>query len=176
MNTPETAAAFARGLVASLLVFSGAIANPAFGMDESALAALLEEAHADRRTPGLRAAIRFADGRVVRAAVGLADKKAKTPLDDTVGMPGGSTGKIFVAALAMLLVEDGTIALDDPASATRVESFRIRQEEYRITLAAKLNPLVDGRQESTAPETVARSRNLAGNQHDKPGQVLILRT
>ena len=31
-------------------------------------------------------------------------------------MPGGSTGKTFVAALAMLLVEDGALALDDPAS------------------------------------------------------------
>ena len=51
------------------------------------------------------------------AAAGLADKKARKPLDNEIGMPGGSTGKPFVAALTMLLVEDGILSLDDPASA-----------------------------------------------------------
>ncbi|MGB5297069.1 MAG: serine hydrolase [Thermoanaerobaculia bacterium] len=39
---------------------------------------------------------------------------AGIPLDNVIGTPGGSTGKTFVAALAMLLVEDGTLSLDDP--------------------------------------------------------------
>lgn len=62
-----------------------------------------------------------------RAAVGLADKEANIPLNDTIGMPGGSTGKLFAAALTMLLVEDGTLSLDDPASVTiraRFDCFR----------------------------------------------------
>jgi D-alanyl-D-alanine carboxypeptidase len=88
----------------------------ALAIDEDVLATLLEDARAEMKMPGLRAAVRLADGRIVRASVGLADKEAETPLDDSVGMPGGSTGKTFVAALAMLLVQDGTLSLDDPAS------------------------------------------------------------
>ena len=65
--------------------------------------------------PGVRAAVRFPDGRIVRAAAGLADIKKGIPVDNEVGMPGGSTGKPFVATLAMLLVEDGILSLDDPA-------------------------------------------------------------
>ncbi|MDE0692991.1 MAG: serine hydrolase [Gammaproteobacteria bacterium] len=85
-------------------------------LDEQHLAALLEEARAEMKMPGLRAAVRLPDGRIVRAATGLADKEAGTPLDNDIAMPGGSTGKTFVAALTMLLVEDGTLSLDDPAS------------------------------------------------------------
>ncbi len=87
----------------------------AAAMEASALETLLIEEQT-RHMPGLRAAVRFEDGRLVRAAVGLADREANVPLDDKIGMPGGSTGKTFAAALAMLLVEDGTLSLDDPAS------------------------------------------------------------
>lgn len=87
-----------------------------FAMDQEELAALLEEARAEMDMPGLRGAVRFADGSIVRASVGLADVENSVALDDSVGMPGGSTGKTFVAALTMLLVEDGVLALDDPAS------------------------------------------------------------
>ncbi|MBT3333029.1 MAG: beta-lactamase family protein [Alphaproteobacteria bacterium] len=90
--------------------------HPAFGLDEEELRTLLENARAELKMPGLRAAVRLADGSIVRAAVGLADVEANIPLNDTIGMPGGSTGKTFVAALTMLLVEDGTLSLDDPAS------------------------------------------------------------
>lgn len=90
--------------------------RPELGLDQAALTEFLEDARAEMKMPGLRAAVRLPDGRVVRAAVGLADVEANVPLDDTIGMPGGSTGKTFVAALTMLLVEDGTISLDDSAS------------------------------------------------------------
>ncbi len=89
---------------------------PALALDQAALTAQLEDARAEMEMPGLRAAVRFPDGRIMRAAVGLADAEEAIPLDDTVGMPGGSTGKTFVAALTMLLVEDGVLSLDDPAS------------------------------------------------------------
>lgn len=84
--------------------------------DAAALAELLEAARDDMRMPGLRAAVRLNDGTIVRASVGLADVENGIPLDDTIAMPGGSTGKTFVAALTMRLVEDGTLTLDDPAS------------------------------------------------------------
>lgn len=88
----------------------------AHAIDQSDLTALLEDARSEMKMPGLRAAVHLADGRIIRSAVGLSDVEAKIPLDDTIGMPGGSTGKTFVAALCMLLVEDGTLSLDDPAS------------------------------------------------------------
>ncbi len=90
--------------------------SPAFGVDTPQLEALLDEVRTDTRMPGLRAAMRFPDGRIVTAAVGFADRDAEIPLDDHVGMPGGSTGKTFVAALTMLLVEDEVLSLDDPVS------------------------------------------------------------
>ncbi len=100
------------GILATVAVWC----SPALGIDQAALAALLEEARTEGKMPGLRAAVQLADGRVVRAAVGLGDVEAGIALDNEIGMPGGSTGKTFVAALAMLLVEDGTLSLDDPAS------------------------------------------------------------
>ncbi len=89
--------------------------QPAYSLDEEALAAFLNNARDEMDLPGVRAAVRYPDGRIVRAAAGLADREAGIPLDNEVGMPGGSTGKPFVAALTMLLVEDGVLSLDDPA-------------------------------------------------------------
>ncbi len=80
------------------------------------LTTLLENAAADVDSPGLRAAVLMPDGQLIEAAVGVADKRLGTPMTTSIGMPGGSTGKTFVAAVAMLLVEDGLIALDDPVS------------------------------------------------------------
>jgi len=77
---------------------------------------LLEQYRAERNMPGLRAAIRFADGNIVNAAVGLADRENEISLTNEVGMPGGSTGKTFVSVLTMILVEDGILSLDDLAS------------------------------------------------------------
>lgn len=102
--------------VSWLLVAAISWSPAAFGIEQQDLRALLEQARDEMRMPGLRAAVRLSDGEIVRAAVGLGDKEAQIPLDDTIGMPGGSTGKSFVATLTMLLVEDGTLSLDDPAS------------------------------------------------------------
>lgn len=101
---------------AFILIVLLAWTHTSFGIDEESLVSLLEEAREEMRVPGLRAAVRTADGRIVLAAAGLADTKAEIALDNAVGMPGGSTGKTFVAALTLLLVEDGTLSLDDPAS------------------------------------------------------------
>ena len=90
--------------------------SPAFGLDTAELEELLEDVRIESRMPGLRAAVRFPDGQIVTASVGLADRETENPLDDRVGMPGGSTGKTFVAALTMLLVEDEVLSLDDPVS------------------------------------------------------------
>ena len=85
-------------------------------MDESTLTTFLERERVTMKMPGLRAAVRYPDGVLVAAATGLADVENDIVLDNDVGMPGGSTGKTFVAALTMLLVEDGVLGLDDPAA------------------------------------------------------------
>ncbi|MDH3902487.1 MAG: beta-lactamase family protein [Xanthomonadales bacterium] len=77
---------------------------------------MLETSRIEMKMPGLRAAVRLSDGRIVCAATGFADKESNAPLDNDIGMPGGSTGKTFVAALTMLLIEDGRLSLDDMAS------------------------------------------------------------
>lgn len=99
----------------ALLVFFAA-SFPAHAISESRLTELLETARVEMDMPGLRAAVRLEDGQIVRAATGLADQEANISLNDTIGMPGGSTGKTFVAALTMLLAEDGTLSLNDPVS------------------------------------------------------------
>ena len=90
--------------------------TPRYALDRAALVRLLEQERRARKMPGLRAAVRLPSGEVVRAAVGLADKKTELSLDDDIGMPGGSTGKTFAATLTMLLVEDGMLSLDDRAA------------------------------------------------------------
>ena len=100
----------------TLLVSVSLSAAEVEAIDEELLTGILTESLEEMNAPGLRAAVRFADGRIVRAAVGLADREAGTPLDNSVGMPGGSTGKTFVAALTLMLVEDGVLSLDDPVS------------------------------------------------------------
>lgn len=99
-----------------MLVALVAWSRTAAAFDDTALATLLEQARTEMKAPGVRAAVLYSDGRLVRSAVGVANKKTGSPLDDDIGMPGGSTGKTFVAALTMLLVEDGALALDDPVS------------------------------------------------------------
>ena len=106
--------AIPRLLPIAVLACCSATADEAFATEDAALGVFLEEARAAMAMPGLRAAIRYPDGRIRRAATGLADVEAGTPLDNDVGMPGGSTGKTFAAALAMLLVEDQVLILDDP--------------------------------------------------------------
>ncbi len=96
--------------VAVILLFS-AQASSAFSEQE--LAAMLDAARVEMDMPGVRAALRYPDGRIVLASVGLADQAKEIPLDNTLVMPGGSTGKTFVATLAMLLVEEGVLSLDD---------------------------------------------------------------
>ncbi len=84
-------------------------------VSSSELKNTLEVLRGELNLPSLRAAILDEDG-LVAAATGLADVDNGVPMTNDVSMPGGSTGKSFVAATAMLLVEDGVLALSDPVS------------------------------------------------------------
>lgn len=94
----------------------GATASGSNVSEPEELINLLEKARVEMELPGLRAAARFSNGYVIRASVGWADREAQIALDNVAPMPGGSTGKTFVAALTMLLVEEGVLSLNDLVS------------------------------------------------------------
>ena len=55
----------------------------------------------------------LADGKSFGLAVGYSDREAKTPMKPSDLMLQGSVGKTYAAALAMQLVKEGKIGLDD---------------------------------------------------------------
>jgi len=82
----------------------------------AALQAHLDELVADGRPPGISAGLVLSDGSELALAAGLADRAAKTPLAPTDRLCAGSTGKTFVAATVLQLVQARELALDAFAS------------------------------------------------------------
>jgi D-alanyl-D-alanine carboxypeptidase len=76
--------------------------------------AALDSLHANGHFAGATAGIVFRDGSSVGLAVGEADSVAGVDMRPSDRMLAGSTGKTFFAALALQLVHEGRIALDDP--------------------------------------------------------------
>jgi D-alanyl-D-alanine carboxypeptidase len=75
------------------------------------------------------------DDQVLEFAVGLSDIAAQTPMEPDHRMLGGSTGKIFLSASIMQLVETGEIALDD-----KLESYLGHHTWYqRLQNASKIS-------------------------------------
>lgn len=75
--------------------------------------AKLDEARARWNFPGATVAFVLPDGRSASVATGLSDLEAKTPLRPSDRMPAGRVGKTFVAAVALQLVQEGKLSLDD---------------------------------------------------------------
>ncbi|MFL6336829.1 MAG: serine hydrolase [Pyrinomonadaceae bacterium] len=73
----------------------------------------LDESRAAWKFPGATAGFVLPDGHSASVATGLSDLEAKTPLRPTDRMPAGSVGKTFVAAVALQLVQEGKLSLDD---------------------------------------------------------------
>lgn len=78
-----------------------------------AVQAKLDEARARWNFPGATAGFVLPDGRSAAVATGLSDLEAKTLLKPSDRMPAGSVGKTFVAAVALQLVQEGKLSLDD---------------------------------------------------------------
>lgn len=66
--------------------------------------------------PGMTAAYVFNDGTNGSIASGWADVEAHVAITDRPRMLGASTGKSFVAALTLALVQEGRLSLDEPVS------------------------------------------------------------
>jgi D-alanyl-D-alanine carboxypeptidase len=73
----------------------------------------LDELHAAGKFPGATAGVALADGRTFGLAVGLSNVEAGTPMKPSDLMLQGSVGKTYVAAVAMQLVHEKRLRLDD---------------------------------------------------------------
>jgi D-alanyl-D-alanine carboxypeptidase len=75
---------------------------------------LLEECLAQTGWPGVTGAIVYPDGGELCVAAGFSDREAPRRMEPRDRMLAGSVGKTFAAVAALMLVEDGKIALDAP--------------------------------------------------------------
>ncbi len=78
----------------------------------AALQARLDAFVAAGRVPGVSAGVVLADGTSLALAAGLADREKQTPLRPEDRLCAGSTGKTFVAAVALQLAGEGKLDLD----------------------------------------------------------------
>jgi D-alanyl-D-alanine carboxypeptidase len=81
---------------------------------EQRLQATFDDLHKAGSFPGGTAAVTLPDGRVIPLAVGVSDRRAGTPMRTSDRLLTGSTGKTYASAVALLLVQDGRLGLDDP--------------------------------------------------------------
>jgi D-alanyl-D-alanine carboxypeptidase len=80
---------------------------------KSELQRKLGELHAAGKFPGATAGFALADGRTFGLAVGLADVEKGIPMKPSDLMLQGSVGKTYVAAVALQLVQEKRLRLDD---------------------------------------------------------------
>jgi D-alanyl-D-alanine carboxypeptidase len=90
-------------------------AGPSSALAE-ALQAKFVELHKSGSFPGGTAGFALADGRSFGIAVGVSDRSAGTPMRPSDRLLLGSVGKTYVSAVALQLVQEGRLALDDPIS------------------------------------------------------------
>lgn len=94
----------------------------------------LNEWHAAGKFPGATFGAVLSNGDTISLAVGFSDRDAKTPMKPTDRMPAGSTGKTFAAALAMQLIKDGKLSLDD-----KIEKFFAKEPWFaRVSNAREI--------------------------------------
>ncbi len=80
------------------------------------LQAYLDSVQAAGAYPGLTVGVARADGTTLALASGLSDREAGTPMRPRDRMMTGSVGKLFFAALALQLIDEGVFGLDDPVA------------------------------------------------------------
>ena len=73
----------------------------------------LVKLHSEISFPGATLGFVLPDGRAGSVSVGVSDLELKKPLVPSDRMPAGSIGKMFVAAVALQLAQEGKITLDE---------------------------------------------------------------
>ena len=103
-----------------VMLFAAVIVSPAAGQDAPAInarvQAVLDSLHANGRFAGATAGIVLPDGTSYGFAVGQSDSVLHLPMKPSDRMLAGSVGKTFFGAVALQLVHEGRIALDDKLS------------------------------------------------------------
>ena len=103
-------------LVALLASATGPAAQTATVADTAALRSVLQSTldaiHSSGRFPGATAALSLADGPTIALAVGYSDSAQHVRMLPNDRMLVGSTGKTFVAAVALQLAAEGALDLD----------------------------------------------------------------
>ena len=94
---------------------SGPEAGRAVGLERlrRAVQAKLDELRAGAEFPGATVGFAMPDGGAASVASGLADVEKKIPLAPSDRMLSGSIGKTYVAAVALQLVQEGKLNLDE---------------------------------------------------------------
>jgi D-alanyl-D-alanine carboxypeptidase len=105
-------------LLTTLLVFGHTIAvsqkgTAATDQLRQKIQTHIDSWHKAGKFPGATVGVCLADGDCFGLATGVSDQTAKTPMKPNDRMLAGSTGKTFAAAVAMQLVSERKIALDD---------------------------------------------------------------
>ena len=102
-----------------LLAQPGQAAEPgpaAFADLAKALQLRLDGMREELGFPGATAAVLLEDGRMIKLATGMADVEKRIAMTPDHRIPGGSTGKTYAAAVALVLEEEGLWDLDDKAA------------------------------------------------------------
>src|SRR5215212_8679927 len=118
--------AFRPALLFALLLASGfSVPAQTTAPLRERLQAKLAELHRKGNFPGATLGVALADGRSLGLAVGVSDREAKTEMRPSDLMLQGSVGKTYAAALAMQLVAEGKIGLDE-----RIEKYLGREKWF----------------------------------------------
>lgn len=92
----------------------------------------LDEWHNAGKFPGATLGVVLPNGESFGLAVGYSDRDTKMAMKPTDRIPAGSTGKTFAAALAMQLIKEGKLSLDD-----KIEKFFIKEPWFARVSNAK---------------------------------------
>ena len=80
---------------------------------EQRVQAYLDSLHAGARFPGAQVGIALPDGRMLALAVGWSDTARKERMTTSHRLLSGSVGKTYASAVALQLIHEGKIGLDD---------------------------------------------------------------
>jgi D-alanyl-D-alanine carboxypeptidase len=95
---------------------SGALPAQAPPDLKARLQSVLDAALAGGKFAGMTAGIVLADGTPIGLAAGLSDREAKIPMKPSDRLLMGSVGKTYVAAVALQMIGEGKIGLEDKIS------------------------------------------------------------
>jgi D-alanyl-D-alanine carboxypeptidase len=110
------AAAARRALFSALLNFAAATVASAQAPLAATLQHKLDSLRVAQRFPGATLGIALRDGTVLDLATGFSDTARKTPMRPGDRLLQGSVGKTYVSAVALQLIHEGKLSLDDRIS------------------------------------------------------------